>query len=134
MLVELCKRAKAASYEMAKLTAEEKNSALCRMANALEANAEKILTANKADIEAARHRGLKASLLDRLALDQKKVVGMAKDMREVSTLPDPIGTILGTWKRPNGLIISQDPTLQRIQWGSASSQVTPLFFEADQML
>ena len=107
MITEICQKAKAASVEMAKLSAEAKNTALCRMANALEANAEKILAANKADVEAAKAKGLKASLLDRLALDQKKIQGMAKDMREVSALADPIGTIISTWTRPNGLIISQ---------------------------
>jgi glutamate-5-semialdehyde dehydrogenase len=107
MITEICKKAKAASVEMAKLTAEEKNTALCRMANALEVNTEKILCANRADFEAARHRALKASLVDRLALDQRKIQGMAKGLREVSALPDPIGTIISTWIRPNGLIISQ---------------------------
>jgi glutamate-5-semialdehyde dehydrogenase len=107
MITEICQKAKTASVEMAKLSADAKNAALCRMANALEANAEKILTTNKADVEAAKAKGLKASLLDRLALDQNKIQGMAKDMREVSALADPIGTIIGTWTRPNGLIISQ---------------------------
>ena len=92
---------------MAKLSAEAKNNALCRMANALEANAEKILAANQTDVEAAKAKGLKAALLDRLALDQKKVQTMANELREVSALPDPIGTILSSWTRPNGLIISQ---------------------------
>ncbi len=107
MITEICQRAKAASVEIAKISAEAKNTALCRMANALEANAEKILAANNADVEAAKAKGLKAALLDRLSLDQKKIQSMAKDMREVSTLADPIGTILNTWTRPNGLIISQ---------------------------
>ncbi len=107
MITEICKKAKAASFEMAKLDAETKNIALCRMANALEANAEKILEANKTDVDAAKAKGLKAALLDRLALDQKKIKGMASDMREVSSLADPIGTILSSWTRPNGLIISQ---------------------------
>lgn len=107
MIREICLSAKAASVEMAKLTADAKNAALCRMANALEANAEKILTANKLDVEAAKARGLKASLLDRLALDQNKIQTMSKELREVSALPDPINTILATWTRPNGLIISQ---------------------------
>jgi glutamate-5-semialdehyde dehydrogenase len=107
MITEICKRAKAASVEMAKLTAEAKNPALCRMANALEANTEKILAANRADTEAAMKRGLKAALVDRLALDARKIQGMAKGLREVSALPDPIGTIMDTWTRPNGLIISQ---------------------------
>lgn len=107
MIVEICTKAKTAAFEMGKLSAEVKNSALSRMANALEANTEKILDANRADVEAAKAKGVKAALLDRLALDQKKVETMAKELREVSALPDPIGTILSTWTRPNGLIISQ---------------------------
>jgi glutamate-5-semialdehyde dehydrogenase len=105
--MEICQKAKAASYEMGKLSTEAKNNALCKMANALEANAEKILAANKLDVEAAKTKGVKASLLDRLALDSKKIQTMAKELREVSALPDPIGAYLGTWTRPNGLIISQ---------------------------
>jgi len=107
MIVEICRKAKAAAFEMGKLSADAKNAALCRMANALEANAEKILAANKLDVEAAKTKGIKVSLLDRLALDHKKIQTMAKELREVSALPDPIGTVLSTWTRPNGLIISQ---------------------------
>ena len=73
----------------------------------LEANTAEILAANKIDVEAAKAKGLKASLLDRLALDQKKIQTMAKELREVAALADPIGTVLSTWTRPNGLIISQ---------------------------
>jgi glutamate-5-semialdehyde dehydrogenase len=107
MIAEICKKAKAASVEMAKLSADEKNTALCRMANALEANTGKILAANQIDVEVAKAKGLKAALLDRLALDQKKIKKMAKGLREVSALVDPIGSIINTWTRPNGLIISQ---------------------------
>ena len=107
MITEICKKAKTASVEMAKLSAEAKNTALCRMANALEKNADKILAANKADVEAAKAKGLKSALLDRLALDQHKIQAMASGLREVSALADPIGTIISTWTRPNGLIISQ---------------------------
>jgi glutamate-5-semialdehyde dehydrogenase len=107
MITEICKKAKAASVEMAKLSAETKNTALCRMANALEANTNKILAANQADVEAAKAKGLKTALLDRLALDQRKIQTMARGLREVSALADPIGTIISSWTRPNGLIISQ---------------------------
>jgi glutamate-5-semialdehyde dehydrogenase len=107
MIKQICQKAKAASIEMGKLTTEAKNTALCLMANALEANADKILAANQTDVEAAKAKGVKAALLDRLALDQKKIQNMAKELREVSALPDPIGTILSSWTRPNGLIISQ---------------------------
>lgn len=107
MMEEICIKAKAAAFEMGNLSADAKNTALCRMANALEANVEKILATNRVDVEAAKARGLKASLLDRLTLDPKKIQNMAKELREVSALPDPIGTVLATWTRPNGLIISQ---------------------------
>ena len=107
MITEICIKAKAASFETAKLSTDAKNTAICRMANALEANAEKILAANKVDVEVAKAKGLKAAMLDRLALDPKKIKSMASDMREVSALADPIGTIISTWQRPNGLIISQ---------------------------
>ena len=107
MITEICKKAKAASVEMAKLSTETKNTALCMMANALEANTNKILAANKADVKAAKAKGLKTALLDRLALDQRKIQTMARGLREVSALADPIGTIISSWTRPNGLIISQ---------------------------
>ena len=104
-ILEICRRARAAAYEVAKLSGEAKNAALCRMANALEANADKILAANKLDVETARAKGMKPALLDRLALDKKKIGEMAKGLREVSTLADPVGAIEKTWTRPNGLII-----------------------------
>jgi glutamate-5-semialdehyde dehydrogenase len=107
MIEEICQKAKAASVEMAKLSTDQKNAALCKMADVLEVNVEKIIAANKIDVEAAKAKGLKTSLLDRLALDQKKIQNMAKELREVSALADPIGTILASWTRPNGLIISQ---------------------------
>lgn len=107
MITEICKKAKVASVEMAKLSADTKNTALCRMANALEANADKILAANQTDVEDAKAKGLKTALLDRLALDQRKIQTMARGLREVSALGDPIGTIMSSWTRPNGLIISQ---------------------------
>lgn len=106
-VLEICKKAREASYILAKLSSQQKDSALCRMANALEANAEKILAANQTDVEAAKSRGLKVSLLDRLALDNRKITDMASQLREVSSLGDPVGTILSTWTRPNGLLIGQ---------------------------
>jgi glutamate-5-semialdehyde dehydrogenase len=107
MIKEICLKAKAASIELGKLSAEAKSAAICKMANALEANVDKILSANQEDVKTAKAKGLKNALLDRLALDQKKIQTMAKELREVSALPDPIGAILSTWTRPNGLLISQ---------------------------
>jgi glutamate-5-semialdehyde dehydrogenase len=106
-ILEICQKARVASYEVAKVTGEAKDAALCHMANALEANVDRILAANAKDVEAAKARGMKAALLDRLALDRKKIAEMAKGLREVSSLPDPVGIIEKTWTRPNGLIIGQ---------------------------
>ena len=107
MIKELCIKAKLASIQMSKLSQGKKNNALYKMAEALAANSEQILTANKIDIEAANSKDLNASLLDRLSLDQKKIQTMANELREVATLEDPVGSVLATWTRPNGLIISQ---------------------------
>jgi glutamate-5-semialdehyde dehydrogenase len=107
MILEICKKARAASLELAALSTETKNNALCRMANALETNADRILSANREDAEAARAKGMKLALLDRLTLDKRKIETMARGLREVAALPDPVGAILNSWTRPNGLIISQ---------------------------
>jgi len=107
MIQEICKKAQAASVQLAKLSTEEKNNAIYKMAEALETNANKILSANKKDADAAKAKGLKAALLDRLALDKRKIANMARCLREVAELPDPIGTIVSTWTRPNGLVIGQ---------------------------
>lgn len=107
MIKEICVKAKVAAFEMGKLSAEAKNNALHQMADALEAKNAEILTANKIDVEAAKAKGLRASLLDRLELNQKKISNMAKELREVASLTDPVGSVLATWTRPNGLIISQ---------------------------
>ena len=106
-ILEICQKARVASVELARLDTETKNKALCRMANALEANVDKILAANKEDTEAAKTRGMKPAMLDRLALEKKKIENMARCIREVSSLTDPIGEIVKTWTRPNGLIIGQ---------------------------
>jgi glutamate-5-semialdehyde dehydrogenase len=106
-ILEICQRARTASYEVAKSSGDTKNTALCHMANALEANVDRILIANAKDLEAAKAKGMKTALLDRLALDKKKIAEMAKGLREVSSLPDPVGAIEKTWTRPNGLVIGQ---------------------------
>jgi glutamate-5-semialdehyde dehydrogenase len=106
-ILEICQRARAASYEIARVSGDARSTALCHMANALDANVEQILTANAKDVKAVKEKGMKAVLLDRLALDKKKIAEMAKGLREVSSLPDPVGAIEKTWTRPNGLIIGQ---------------------------
>lgn len=106
-MIEIGKRAKQASLELARLSTEVKNNALLAMAKALEENSEGILTANKKDVESAETKGVKAALIDRLVLDKSRIARMASSIREVSQLPDPVGQIVKTWTRPNGLIIGQ---------------------------
>jgi glutamate-5-semialdehyde dehydrogenase len=107
MIEEICKKAKVASMQLAQLQTEDKNDALERMAKALESNIDKILEANKKDVDAAKAKGLKSALLDRLALDKRKIGNMARCLREVAALPDPVGAIVSSSTRPNGLIIGQ---------------------------
>jgi len=107
LILEICKKAKAASYELAKLSTEMKNQALLKMAEALEKNVSEILEANQKDVSASKERGVKEALLDRLILTEERVSKMAQCLREVAALPDPVGEIVRTWTRPNGLIIGQ---------------------------
>src|SRR3954466_3453823 len=99
----LAKQAKAASRELAKLTTAEKNSCLLAMADALEKNTSALKQANALDMDAGAKMGLTTAMLDRLKLDDKRIAGMAKGLREVAALPDPVGKILDTRVRPNGL-------------------------------
>ncbi|MDG6907825.1 MAG: glutamate-5-semialdehyde dehydrogenase [Nitrososphaerota archaeon] len=107
MLTEICKKAKLASAELAQLSTEKKNKVLREMASSLERDSERILTANHKDVEAAKREGRSAALLDRLALDERKIKKMSQCLKEIAELPDPIGEIVKTWSRPNGLIIGQ---------------------------
>jgi len=103
MLNEVGKNAKAAARVLAAATTEEKNSALIRIAEALEAGCADILKANAVDMDAGRAKGMTASLLDRLMLNSDRVRGMADGVRDVASLPDPVGRILSDEMRPNGL-------------------------------
>jgi len=102
-LTRLAKEAKAASRELARLTTAEKNACLLAMADALERSAEKIKSANEKDADAAAKSGLTSAMLDRLKLDDKRIAAMARGLREVAALPDPVGRILDERVRPNGL-------------------------------
>jgi glutamate-5-semialdehyde dehydrogenase len=106
----LAKQAKAASRELAKLTTAEKNSCLLAMADALEKNAAALKQANALDMEAGAKMGLTTAMLDRLKLDDKRIAGMAKGLRDVAALPDPVGKVLDERTRPNGLKLQKIAT------------------------
>jgi glutamate-5-semialdehyde dehydrogenase len=102
-MTQLARQARVASRELAQLTTAGKNSCLLAMAAALEKNADAIKSANALDMEAAEKSGLSSPMLDRLKLDDKRIAAMAKGLREVAALPDPVGRILDERIRPNGL-------------------------------
>ncbi len=109
-MTRLARQAKAASRELAKLTTAEKNACLLAMAAALEQCAAAIKQANALDMEAAAKGGLSSAMLDRLRLDDKRIAGMARGLREVAALPDPVGKILDERTRPNGLKLQKIST------------------------
>jgi glutamate-5-semialdehyde dehydrogenase len=102
-LIDLGKRARAASRRLAALTTDEKNSALLAIADALEARSEVVLAENARDIESARAKGLSEALLDRLLLTEARVKALATATRDVVALPDPVGEVIDGGLRPNGL-------------------------------
>lgn len=106
-LKEIGKQAKAARYILAGLDTDTKNKALFTAAECLEADAADILAENAKDLEAGRNRSMPEGLLDRLSLTQKRISDMAEGLRQVAALPDPVGEILDTFTRPNGLVISK---------------------------
>ena len=86
---------------------EQKDAALRAAAAALRRREAAILDANARDLESARDAGLGAAMLDRLALDPARLVSIAASVEQVAELPDPIGTVLSEWTRPNGLRIQR---------------------------
>jgi glutamate-5-semialdehyde dehydrogenase len=102
-MTQLAKQAKAASRELSRLDTGCKNACLLAMADALERDAAAIKEANAADMEVGAKMGLSSAMLDRLRLDDKRIAGMAKGLREVAALPDPVGRVLDERVRPNGL-------------------------------
>ena len=104
--MELLKKAKSAKSAMALADTEAKNRALLAMADALEAGQKEILAANAQDLADARGK-ISDVMLDRLALSPERIAGMAKGIREVAALPDPVGAVLNRVERPNGLVVEK---------------------------
>src|SRR5215471_18186689 len=109
-MTELAKRAKAASRDLAKLTCTDKKLCLAAMADALEKNSVPLQEANALDMEKAEEQGISSAMLERLKLDDKRIAAMAKGLREVAALPDPVGKVLDERVRPNGLRLQKVTT------------------------
>jgi glutamate-5-semialdehyde dehydrogenase len=102
-------RARDAARKLARATTEQKNGALYAIADALDKHSERILAANRQDVEEGRANGLNAALLDRLSL-QGRLAGIAQDVRQVARLPDPVGEIFEATVLANGLKVSKRRT------------------------
>lgn len=106
-LLEICKNAKEVTGEVGILDTNTKNDVLNRVADALIANTDYILRENEKDLQKGKENHMPEGLLDRLALSDKRINGMAEGLRQVAALDDPIGEVLSMKKRPNGLMIGK---------------------------
>jgi glutamate-5-semialdehyde dehydrogenase len=106
-MAEIGRLAREASAQLSLAPAEAKTAALKAAAAAIRSRANEILSANAEDLAAAKQAGLTAALLDRLALNPKRLEGVAGGLEDIAAQPDPIGRTLAEWTRPNGLRIAR---------------------------
>jgi glutamate-5-semialdehyde dehydrogenase len=101
------RQARAAAYRLAQLATTDKDTILRAMAAAIRAATPEMLAANALDLAAGAEKGLSAAMLDRLRLDAARIEAMAAGIEQVATLPDPVGQVMDSWQRPNGIRIEQ---------------------------
>jgi glutamate-5-semialdehyde dehydrogenase len=106
-MAEIGRRAREASARLALAPAEAKTAALRAGAAAIRSGANEILSTNAEDLAAAKEAGIGAALLDRLALDPKRLEAVARGLEDIAAQPDPVGRTLAEWTRPNGLRIAR---------------------------
>ncbi len=106
-MTELGQRARKASRVLARVDSNKKNSALLAIADLLESSMVTLLQENNKDLAAGKEKGLDEALLDRLALNEERVLGMAEGLRQIAALPDPVGEISDLKYQPSGLQIGK---------------------------
>ncbi len=99
--------AKKGARALGRASENQKNVALQLMARGLRANAQILMAENAKDIEFARAKGLSAAMIDRLALNDARIGDMAEGIEQIVRLPDPVGSVTGMWKRPNGMSVGR---------------------------
>jgi glutamate-5-semialdehyde dehydrogenase len=102
-VTDLCRAAKTAARSLATLDSATKDRALLAVADALEERTPEILEANARDLEAGRESGLSAALMDRLSLNDERIAAIARGVRDIVALPDPVGEVIDGGRLPNGL-------------------------------
>tara|TARA_R110002110_G_scaffold46662_3_gene140841 strand:+ start:492 stop:1787 length:1296 start_codon:yes stop_codon:yes gene_type:complete len=110
LMAEMGAQARAAASALARTPTKKKDAGLLCAAMVIRANAGDILEANAKDLAGARAKGLTGALIDRLTLNDARVEAMAKGLEEIAALPDPVGTTIAEWDRPNGLHIERRRT------------------------
>lgn len=113
MLIEMGSKAKRAARTLARLTTEQKNATINCLADALLADQNAILAANASDVQAGQASGLSDSLVDRLMLNESRLMAIAESLRQVANLPDPVGEVFDEATLPNGLHVHK----QRVPLG-----------------
>ena len=106
-VVEVCREAKEASHVLARASRAEKDGVLRDLADRIDASAEPLLDANLQDVEAAREEGLSEALIDRLELTESRIAEMARGVREIADLADPVGEVVEEWTLENGLAVEK---------------------------
>jgi glutamate-5-semialdehyde dehydrogenase len=104
---QIGRNARDAAARLARTDGAARNRALAAAAAALRTHADEILRANAEDLEAARARQLSGAMLDRLALDAKRVEAMATGVEAIAALPDPIGEVIAEWTAPRGFLVQR---------------------------
>ncbi len=104
---QIAQDAAMAARKLSRATETEKNKALLQMADELERNSKVLMEENSKDVVKAKKAGISKAMLDRLTLKQVTIDQMAKGLREVAALPDPVGKVISMWRRPNGLMVGK---------------------------
>jgi glutamate-5-semialdehyde dehydrogenase len=104
---KIARNAREASFQVARLSSEVKDRALGLMADGLVKKKKLLLSENRKDLERAEKEGLSKAMLDRLALTEAGIEGIAEGLREIALLPDPVGEVVKMWRRPNGLVVGK---------------------------
>jgi glutamate-5-semialdehyde dehydrogenase len=107
LVASRARAARSAARALALCPTKTKNEALIQMARGLEEKTPSLLEANRSDVDRARAAGLTHAFIDRLTLTAARIDGMAGGLREIAALPDPVGQVVETWRRPNGLEIAR---------------------------
>ena len=107
---DLARRSVAAGRQLAAASTDQKNTALTKAAEALRANSARLIEANGIDVESVKKAGKPDSFIDRLVLDEERIAGIADALDQIAALPDPVGRVLHTVERPNGLKIERVAT------------------------